>query len=302
MYTASHVMMVRPVQSGLNKKLANDTSNSFPIFASSLFKEALKEFDSLVALLKDSGIQISLHEEPIESLTPQTIFSTNWISFHHPGHIIQYPLYSKPLVRSFRQEIIQQLLAHNSGWQHTNLSDYEQVGVFLEGMGSFVLDREAGIAYACESTHTHLGFFERFCQFFQWEPIMFKRNENLTLDVPYTSMLLSVGEEFAILCEEAIAEEDQEGLRDQLIAGGRELILCDLEQVHQFACSLVPIKNGQGDPLIILSQRALKSLKTPQIAQLEKYGTLLPVFLNAIENLGVGGLRCILTEVFEPKP
>ena len=304
MSIASHVMMMRPDQSGQNEQLDTVSVHHTRFFTSPLYQQALKELDAFVSVLRDSGIQVSQFERPINSHSPSpdSIFSTNWISFHEPGVLIQYPLFSKPPKEKFKQEIIEQFLVQNSTWDYANLSDYEQVDVFLEGRGSVVWDAKEGTAYACESTRTHPGFFERYCQFFRWKPVIFKLNPNLGLNVLYTSSLLSFGEEFAIFCEEAIAEENRKEVLDHLTASGKTCIACNLEQMQQFACSLIQLVNAEGKVFILISHRAFESLNPSQVRQLGKHGTLLPISLNSIEELGGGGLRCIVTEVFEPNP
>ncbi|MEM6632689.1 MAG: arginine deiminase-related protein [Bacteroidota bacterium] len=301
MSIASHVMMIRPNFVGQEDELELDIGNAnTPTLPISLWQEALSELDLLQNQLRDSGIQVSVFQPSEGPIPLASAFSINWVSFHPQGDIIRYPIRTHSSKLKNQAEIIQEFLDRNAAWEFTDLREYRSVGVYLEGMGSVVLDRKGRIAYACESPNTHPGFFERYCQYFEWKPIIFRANPLYKDSFAYTSSLLSVGEGFCILCKEAIAEENRKEVLDTLAVADKELIECNFDQMQQSACNLIQLQNTKGDRYIVLSEKAFQALYPSQVSRLESFGTLLPISLEVIGNLGVGGLCCILTEVFEP--
>ncbi len=118
-------------------------------------EKALTEFNGFVQLLKDNGVDVLVFDDSPEPYTPDSIFPNNWISFHEGGRVCLYPMYAA----NRRLERKPCCATATSGERFTinatlDFSSYEKEGLYLEGTGSMVLDRDRKIAYACLSPRT----------------------------------------------------------------------------------------------------------------------------------------------------
>ena len=112
---------------------------------------ALREFDGLVGVLRDAGVEVIVIDDTPEPHTPDAIFPNNWISMHADGRVVLYPMEAENRRTERRRDIVNDL-AGKYGRQVTevvDLSCHEDSGHYLEGTGSMVLDRLNRVAYAC---------------------------------------------------------------------------------------------------------------------------------------------------------
>jgi hypothetical protein len=63
---------------------------------------------------------------------------------------------------------------------------------------------------------------------------------------------------------------------------------------------MLQVQNKEGQKLLILSERAYRSLSAEQIKKLEQYSMLVPVAIPSIEDAGGGSVRCMIAELFAP--
>lgn len=69
-----------------------------------------------------------------------------------------------------------------------------------------------------------------------------------------------------------------------------------------FAGNMLEVENDKGEKILCLSQQAYDSLRVKQIRQLEKHAHLEIFNIPVIEAVGGGGIRCMMTEIFLPRP
>jgi hypothetical protein len=127
---------------------------------------------------------------------------------------------------------------------------------------------------------------------------------------------MTLGEKFAVLCEEAIDEEwELIAVRQLLESTGHAIIPITKEQMHCFAGNMLEVKKnprpnesvgqastGSGrENLLIVSQTAFNSLRKEQKLMLEAYARLLPIAVPTIEEAEGGSVRCMVAEVFLDK-
>ncbi|MNV85326.1 hypothetical protein D3C71_1792730 [compost metagenome] len=65
---------------------------------------------------------------------------------------------------------------------------------------------------------------------------------------------------------------------------------------------MLQVHTAAGEPLLVMSRTAWRSLDAAQRRLIEAYTTPLPVNIDTIERVGGGSARCMLAEVFLPKP
>jgi hypothetical protein len=110
---------------------------------------------------------------------------------------------------------------------------------------------------------------------------------------------MALGENFCVLCEEAIEEEwELIAVRQLLESTNHTVIPITREQMHAFAGNMLQVKNNKEEKLLIMSQTAYNSLRKEQRQMLEAYSTLLPIAIPTIEEVEGGSVRCMMAEIF----
>src|ERR1700733_12662544 len=146
--STSHILMIRPVNFGFNEETA--ASNAFQqrnADKTAASEKAQQEFDGMVNILRQNGVDVTVIEDTPDPYTPDSIFPNNWVSFHTDGTVFLYPMQAENRRLERREDIIAQLEDRFNVKHIIDLSRFELEDKFLEGTGSMVLDRENKIAY-----------------------------------------------------------------------------------------------------------------------------------------------------------
>src|SRR5207237_3470071 len=136
MQTASHILMIRPVNFVFNKQTA--VNNAFQVFSgkTDVQQKAIIEFDSFVEKLRSKKIDVLVINDTPEPHTPDSIFPNNWISFHSDGTVILYPMFAENRRLERKINVLEEVRSKFMVSKTIDLSKYEQQGKFLEGTGS----------------------------------------------------------------------------------------------------------------------------------------------------------------------
>jgi hypothetical protein len=300
--------MIRPVAFAMNAETAQDNlyqSQESGISANDAQKKALQEFDLFVARLRESGVTVTVVEDTLEPLTPDSIFPNNWISFHETGMVVLYPMLAVNRRTERREDILDKL--KSKGFRIREVLDYsgaEAENIFLEGTGSLVLDRKNLIAYACISQRTNEFLLNDWAEQLGYEVVSFHATQNTSGEyspIYHTNVMMSVGADIAILCADSIRDEaEQKAVIDSLESSGKEVIFITETQKSSFAGNMLQVVNNLGNQILVMSTQAYESLTDNQIAQIEKNNLIKHSSLNTIEKLGGGSARCMMAEVFLP--
>src|ERR1700748_2791806 len=169
MQTTSHLLMIRPVNFSFNAETA--VNNAFQVAGSADPQSAaLTEFNDLVKLLRDNGVDVTVVTDTPQPYTPDSIFPNNWVSFHRDATLCLYPMYAANR-RLERKPGVLEAIGRKFRIDATlDFSSYEEQGIFLEGTGSMVLDRDKQIAYACLSPRTDRTVLLDFCRKMNFQP------------------------------------------------------------------------------------------------------------------------------------
>jgi hypothetical protein len=299
----AHVLMVRPAGFCANPQTA--ASNRFQSSEAPSNSQTLarKEFDVLAATLDHAGVTVHSIDDTPTPLTPDAIFPNNWVSFHGDGSAVLYPMLAANRRAERRSDILDTL--GSKGFAFRNLVDlthYEQVGQFLEGTGSLVLDRVQRIAYACVSPRTHTEVLTEFAAQLDYQMVLFRAADQNGYPIYHTNVLLSIGRQFAVVCSDAIHADDRERVLGFLRTNQRQLILISHEQMSAFAANLLELATSGGHHVVAMSERAAAVLTVDQRRQLLKYsGPLVVAAIPTIETVGGGSVRCMLAEIHLPR-
>ncbi|MEO9869139.1 citrulline utilization hydrolase CtlX [Ekhidna sp.] len=297
--SAPRLIMVRPTCFGSNPETLND--NVFQkgtISDSNTSKEAQKEFDAMVSLLRSNEIEVLVFDDPVTPKTPDSVFPNNWFSTHQNGKVFLYPMMSRIRREERRSEFIEYLKNEFEISGVIDLSQYEQDRYFLEGTGSMVLDHQSKIAYMCKSERSSKKVLSRFCKQSGYRSFVF----HSIIDgkpVYHTNVIMGIGSEFVIACVESMREKEL--FRNLVNDSNKELIEITISQVRSFLGNCLEVLSRNGKKYLIVSHQAFLSLTEKQKNRLINFAKLLPVSIPTIEKYGGGSVRCMLAENYLSK-
>jgi hypothetical protein len=298
------VVMIRPIIFARNEQTA--VNNYFQQIDSLGFGDssaaAVHEFDVFVEKLKQKGVQVVVWQDNEDPFTPDSIFPNNWISFHENGVVMLYPMFAENRRLERIHDIDRKI--SEEGFQVReiiDISDFEKEGKFLEGTGSLVLDRVNKIAYAALSERTNSEVVDIWANKSGYEVVKFHAYHSVDgrrLPVYHTNVVMSICTDLAVICLDSIDDLNERNAVFSSLKRFRDVVLISEEQVNQFAGNMLELRNSGGEKLLIMSERAYRSLLPDQLSVLEKHMELVYSSLETIENLGGGSARCMIAEVF----
>ena len=302
---ASAVLMIRPAGFESNPETAE--SNRFQGKTAAPPAEqqaaALEEFEALAMALEGCGVSVLRFDDTTEPHTPDAIFPNNWVSFHADGSVVLYPMEAPSRRQERRPDIIDSLVS-DYGYavrQVIDLSHHEDAGHFLEGTGSMVLDRVNHVAYASLSTRTHLDPLGEFAQRMDYDIVAFDATDKSGTPIYHTNVLMNIGEELAVICDEAISKDEQRtAVLERLTQTGHRIVSLSFDQLESFAGNMLELKSESGDRIIAMSAHARQALSDSQREIIGENATILSTAIDNIERSAGGSVRCMLAEVHLP--
>jgi hypothetical protein len=296
--------MVRPAAFGFNEETAvNNYFQSNQDFNSEeLQQKALTEFDNMVQMLRSNDINVFVIDDTREPAKPDAIFPNNWLSTSPTGIVSVFPMYAPNRRIEKRDDILEKLAAAFVIKDVQDWTEYETEGRFLEGTGSMIIDYQNNMIYACVSERTSLTVLENYAATNGFQAIAFLATDKNGMPVYHTNVMMTLGEGFCVLCEEAIEEEwELIAVRQLLESTNHNIVPITREQMHQFAGNMLQVKNNTGEKFLVLSQTAFNTLRKEQKQMLEAYAILLPIAVPTIEAVEGGSVRCMMAEIFLDK-
>jgi len=299
------ILMIRPASFGFNPETAESNafqSSTLEHSVEEIRRLARQEFDQMVDLLREAGIEVMVVEDDDRVVKTDAVFPNNWVSFHQDGTVVTYPMLSQIRRHERREDIIAFL--EQRFWVHkrVHLEYGEAAGKFLEGTGSLIFDRQHRKAYACLSPRTDPGLLEDFCRQMDYSAVVFLALDPNGQEIYHTNVMMNIGETFAVVCLDSIANPEE---RARVIASleqdGKEVISISFAQMLAFAGNMLQVKNTSGDPILVMSKTAYDSLLPEQRERLSKHCSLLAPAIPIIEKYGGGSARCMMAEVFLPE-
>lgn len=302
------VLMVRPAGFRMNEQTAvnNYFQEDLELKNAQINARAQEEFDGLVTVLRQHGVNVLVAPDNPDTDTPDALFPNNWISTHEDGTVGIYPMFAENRRKERREDILDFL--EEKGFVVNHVMDYsaaEEEGVFLEGTGSVVLDRVNRKAYCALSARADEDLFIEFCEDFEYDPVLFTAYQSVEgkrRPIYHTNVMMCVGNSFAVVCLDAVDDkQERKNLVAHLKSSGKEIIALTEEQIHHFAGNMLQLEGLGQKSLLAMSTTAYDSLTTLQRNALEKHATLVHSAIPTIEICGGGSVRCMLAEIFLPK-
>ncbi|HDZ2453958.1 TPA: amidinotransferase [Klebsiella pneumoniae] len=303
MQTAQTVMMVRPAAFRANPETL--TSNAFqkPLSAvEDVAEQARAAFDGYVAALRNAGVDVLVIDDNAKSETPDSLFPNNWIAMLEDGTIYTFPMEAHNRRRERRMDIIADLTRDFVVSRRVDLSGFETRNLYLEGTGSLILDHDNHIAYACRSSRSSWEAGQEFERLSGYHIHWFNACDRHLQSIYHTNVMMSVGAQFAIVCLQSLTSKlERLRLVTLLERTGKTIIDVTYAQMEAFACNVLELRNHFGQPVYAMSTRAWESFTPEQQALISGYASLALAPINIIEDLGGGGARCMVAEIFLEK-
>lgn len=295
--------MVRPANFGFNPETAG--SNHFQhqvidIESGAIALAGQREFDEFVKTLKSYKFEVVVIEDTPVPEKPDAIFPNNWVSFHEDGTVVLYPMMAKNRREERRWDILENIF-DNQFFHLKRLLDYskyEQKRKYLEGTGSIVFDKEYDIAYACLSPRTEEELFNNLCTDLKMEPFVFHAFDKQRKPIYHTNVILTITQEFAIICSEAIKDErERERLQYKLAGTGKSVIEISLDQASNFCGNCIELFGPKGESYLLMSTSAYQSFHQQQLADIGRFSKIITIPIPTIEYYGGGSIRCMICEI-----
>ena len=308
--STSTLLMVKPHGFDYNKQTAEDNhfqKGGTGLSSAEIRCAALNEFESFVKEINTNGIEVIVYDDLVTKETPDAVFPNNWFSTHSDGTLHLYSMFAPNRRKERRQEVLD-LLTKEYGFSIDRIIDWskqEEIGLFLEGTGSMILDRPNKIIYAALSERTSEVLLKQYSREIGYELVAFRSYHNVKQNevlIYHTNVILCVAQVYAVVCFECITNPtERKAVKESLKKTNKVIIELSLDQIDQFAGNMLEAQNKNNESFLIMSSRAYHSLRSQQIEQIEQHSKIIHSPLTTIENHGGGSARCMLAEIFLPR-
>lgn len=300
----NHILMVRPANFGFNEETAKNNAfqhNDHHINKKEIKAKAAAEFDAFVKKLREAGVNVIVIEDTPTPLKHDAVFPNNWMTTHHNGALVTYPMFSEMRRLERRQDIVAFLGKKFLLDKHIRLEEREELDRFLEGTGSMMLDRVHLVVYACRSIRTDEGLLDEFALWMGYEKVIFEAYDANGIPIYHTNVMMALCDSFVVICLEAITDAVQRRqVTEKLTETGKEIIGITRQQMSAFAGNMLQVRGQGDDTFLVMSEQAFRSLTPDQIHQIERHTQILYSSIDTIETYGGGSARCMMAEVFLP--
>jgi len=304
-HTTNSIIMVRPIDFCFNEQtgLDNEFQNRPNILDHDFInKNANSEFDKSVNCLQKLGIEtLLLEKKHTNKCLPDAIFPNNWFSTRSNGQIIIYPMKT-----ANRQDEVQvpQLsgLLKTAGYEVKEIVDlrecYSSIGI-LEGTGSLIFHHPSNQLFAAISDRCQETPLISFAEEFGYQLIRFHTTSRSGSPIYHTNVVMSCGEDFAVITEDVITMKDKTNVIEMLSECVNDVIIISEQQMTENFCgNILQLKDPNQQPVIAMSKSACLGFTSAQRKMLERHGSLAICDIPTIEKIGGGSVRCMLAENF----
>lgn len=293
--------MIKPVSFGYNAETAVNNAFQVKNADENVQQKALQEFNDFVSVLQSNGVDVTVIEDTTTPHTPDSIFPNNWVSFHHDGTLLLYPMYAVNRRAERKEHVLKKIMEKFSVTKQIDLSVYEDRNIFLEGTGSMVLDRDNRIAYACISPRTSEQLLGEFCRQMNYKPVVFDATDGNGQAIYHTNVVMCVADRYVVICMESITAPDQQQfVSETIINSNKKIIPISLHQMQHFAGNMLQVENDKEEKLLVMSSQAYEALTIEQVQELNRFNRIIHSPLTTIETNGGGSARCMMAEVHLP--
>lgn len=292
------VIMVRPRHFGFNPETADSNAFQKNVNIDDASELAREEFNQMVALLRENGVEVLVFNDPDDPLCTDAVFPNNWFAILPSGTVVLFPMMVESRRKEVNLEMIDELRKKYGLGDVLDYTARADQDVYLEGTGSIIFDHDQRLAYACISPRTNVSLLSELCREIDYRPVTFEATDAKGQQIYHTNVLMSVGEKRVIICSEAIESTiERSMLLEQIGNSGKEILNISFGQLAAFAGNALQVKSHDGSRWI-LSRTAWDSLRDQQRQTLQSDGGVCIVDIPVIEQLGGGSARCMMAGLY----
>ena len=293
------ILMIQPISFGFNEETASNNHFQQKKNIDDPQVKALSEFNAFVDVLKAHQIDVTVIQDTPAPQTPDSIFPNNWISFHEGGKIVLYPMFARNRRKERKKSVIDKVCKKFDIHDQVDLTHFENVGRYMEGTGSMVLDRNNKIAYAGISERTDPEILNAFCNEFGYTPILFNATDRNGKLIYHTNVMMCMADDYVVVCMDSVNNPaEKKLLKDSFSNTNKEIVEIDFDQMDHFCGNMLQVNNTNGEKFLVMSSQAYNHLTKEQIIKLTTFNPIIHSPIDTIETLGGGSARCMMAEVF----
>lgn len=304
---ANSVIMVKPIDFGFNEQtgLDNEFQNKPQYSEAKQIKQLVSaEFNNAVEKLTDHGLQVLLlGKEHTDKQLPDAVFPNNWFSTQSTGQLTVYPMKTSNRKAEVQLDQLVKLLTVNNFDIETIVDLRENLSPeqALEGTGSLIFHHPTNTLFAALSDRCQNQLLTQFSERFDYELVSFNTQSKTGSAIYHTNVMMSCGENFAVVATPVIGEKDRRTVLDTLNQRVNDVLEISEDQMASSFCgNILQLKSSTQEPLIAMSESAFRGFNRKQLTILEKHGELVICAIPNIERIGGGSMRCMLAENFLP--
>jgi hypothetical protein len=310
--TSNKLLMVAPIGFLSNAQTALDNyfMNKTNLPEYEVERRALGEYSDFHRALTAEGVRISLYRNERFYEAPDAVFPNNWFSTHSPAEhpnaeapkssLFFYPMKAPARRAERREHIVTDLMDKYEDVENLSYFEYRGThGVAFEGTGCLVLDRVHKVAYCALSQRADEHVFRLWCTQLGYEPCVFEALDSQGRPVYHTNVVMGIGSSVAVVCLESVANAEQ---RDHLrvsLQKHHAVIDITYAQMHSFCGNVLEVQGANDSRLFVMSSRAHAAFTPDQLDIIARHVTkIVHVPVPTIEDIGGGGVRCMMGELF----
>jgi len=304
--TTNTILMVAPIGFQLNEETAQDNHFMHRPKEEALDTErkALAEFSGLHRALTAAGVNIVLHAAERHHKTPDAVFPNNWFSTHPAAEtgrstLVFYPMKTPSRRAERRQNIVEELQAvyeQEVSFEHWENADPAR---FLESTGVLILDRVRKVAYAALSQRCSKRVASQWAKRMGYQMCFFHASDAQEQPIYHTNVMMAVGSSVAIVCLESVTDLQERENLQRTLSVSHEVVAITRAQVDEFCGNVLEVKGTCGKRVLAMSSRAFAAFTDAQKEVLRRHtDELVHAAIPVIENVGGGGVRCMMAEIF----
>ncbi|MEP1742179.1 MAG: arginine deiminase-related protein [Kangiellaceae bacterium] len=304
----NQVVMVHPTDFGFNEQTGVDNEFQNKPQAedhSKITQQACHEFEQSVLALESQGVGVQiLNKSPQQQRVPDAVFPNNWFSTRANGELLIYPMKTANRQEEVQIDNLSKTL-NSGGFGISKITDLrEEFGndQILEGTGSLIFHHPSNRLFAAISERCLAQPLKRFAEVFEYDLIAFDTLSSNSKPVYHTNVLMSCGENFAVITESVIHSKDRKRVLDSLYDTVEDVVIISEQQMAEGFCgNVLQLCDQQQQPVLVMSHSAFKGFSNPQKKILERHADFAIFNIATIESVGGGSARCMIAENFLPE-
>lgn len=292
------ILLVKPANFKLNRETAIDNafqSNIHSLSDIEIYESAINEFEGLKKKLQDHGVSTFVLEDTKSPEKPDAIFPNNWF-ITDQSSLYLFPMKAKNRRLERSHEAIEFIKNNFKLDKIIDLTDSEKNNLFLEGTGSLVFDHDEKVVYCALSERANKELLLQFSSMIKYTPCFFKTLDPNMDPIYHTNVMMAVLKTCVVYCEEVFASVTERKQFERFVErSDKEPVVVTYEQMCRFTCNILQVNE-----FVFMSERAHQSLNAGQLKRIKSSGQIVHSPLYTIEDIGGGGCRCMMAEVFLP--